>query len=50
MTPLKTMLGIILIICLTIILFAFINRGTLCELTIKGEKYEVATKLACAAG
>lgn len=44
------MLGIILIICLTIILFAFINRGTLCELTIKGEKYEVATKLACAAG
>ncbi|MFZ3620626.1 Hok/Gef family protein [Leclercia barmai] len=50
MTPFKTVLGIILIICLTIILFAFINRGTLCEFTIKAEKYEVATKLACAAG
>ncbi|PSS49222.1 hypothetical protein C6560_10665 [Enterobacter sp. FS01] len=34
MTPLKTVLGIIVIICLTIIIFAFINRGMLCELTI----------------
>ncbi|TLU67815.1 Hok/Gef family protein [Enterobacter sp. MF024] len=34
MTPFKTVLGIILIICLTIILFAFINRGTLCDLKI----------------
>jgi len=34
MTPLKTVLGIIVIICLTIILFAFIHRGMLCELKI----------------
>jgi hypothetical protein len=35
MTPLKYALGIIVIICLTIVFFTFINRGTLCELTIK---------------
>jgi hypothetical protein len=50
MTPLKTVSGIIVIICLTIVIFAFINRGTLCELTIKSEQLEVAAKLACAAG
>ncbi|MEL2241863.1 Hok/Gef family protein [Leclercia adecarboxylata] len=50
MTPLKTTLGIVIIVCLTIVIFAFINRGTLCELTIKSEHHEVAAKLACAAG
>ncbi|HEO9147110.1 TPA: Hok/Gef family protein, partial [Enterobacter asburiae] len=28
----------------------FINRGKLCELTIKSEHQEVAAKLACNAG
>ncbi len=50
MTPLKTALGIAFIICLTIVIFTFINRGKLCELTIKGEHQEVAAKLACNAG
>ncbi|MCU6667733.1 Hok/Gef family protein [Enterobacteriaceae bacterium H4N4] len=50
MTPLKYATAIILIICLTIVLFTFINRGKLCELTIKSEQHEVAAKLACAAG
>jgi heme/copper-type cytochrome/quinol oxidase subunit 4 len=50
MTPLKYALGIILIICLTIVLFTFINRGALCELTIKSGQHEVAAKLACGAG
>ena len=50
MTPLKTVLGIVFIICLTIVIFTFINRGRLCELTIKSEHQEVAAKLACLAG
>lgn len=50
MTPLKSVLGIVLIICLTIVIFTFINRGKLCELTIKSEHQEVAAKLACIAG
>lgn len=50
MTPLKTALGIVFIICLTIVIFTFINRGRLCELTIKSEHQEVAAKLACVAG
>ena len=50
MTPLKAALGIVSIICLTIVIFAFINRGKLCELTIKSEHQEVAAKLACVAG
>lgn len=50
MTPLKSALGIIFIICLTIVIFTFINRGKLCELTIKTKQHEVAAKLACAAG
>lgn len=50
MTPLKTMLGIVLIVCLTIVIFTFINRGRLCELSIKSEHQEVAAKLACIAG
>ena len=37
MTPLKTALGIVFIICLTIVIFTFITRGKLCELTIKSE-------------
>ncbi|EOZ9391996.1 Hok/Gef family protein [Enterobacter cancerogenus] len=50
MTPLKAALGIVSIICLTIVIFAFINRGKLCELTIKSENQEVAAKLACISG
>jgi len=50
MTPLKYVLGILVIICLTIVLFTFINRGALCELTIKSGQHEVAAKLACGAG
>lgn len=50
MTPLKTTLGIVCIICLTILIFSFIHRGKLCELSIKGEHQEVAAKLACIAG
>ncbi|HDS9361454.1 Hok/Gef family protein [Enterobacter sp. ECC-175] len=50
MTPLKAVLGIVSIICLTIVIFAFINRGKLCELTIKSEHQEVAAKLACISG
>jgi len=50
MTPLKFALGILVIICLTIVLFTFINRGALCELTIKSGQHEVAAKLACGAG
>ena len=48
MTPLKTVLGIVFIICLTIVIF--INRCKLCELTIKSEHQEVAAKLACISG
>lgn len=47
MTPLKTVLGIVLIVCLTIVIFTFINRGNLCELSIKSGRQEVAAKLAC---
>lgn len=50
MTPIKFALGILVIICLTIVLFTFINRGALCELTIKSGQHEVAAKLACGAG
>lgn len=50
MTPFKYLLGILLIVCVTILLFAFINQGKLCELTIKSQHQEVAAKLACYAG
>ncbi|KGI61683.1 MULTISPECIES: Hok/Gef family protein [Enterobacter] len=50
MTPLKTALGIVFIICLTIVIFTFITRGKLCEFSIKGEHQEVAAKLACNPG
>ena len=50
MTPLKTALGIVFIICLTIVIFTFITRGRLCEFSIKSEHQEVAAKLACNAG
>ena len=50
MTPLKTALGIVFIICLTIVIFTFITRGNLCEFSIKSEHQEVAAKLACNAG
>lgn len=50
MTPLKYVLGIILIISLAIVFFTFIHRGKLCELTIKSGQHEVAAKLACGAG
>lgn len=50
MTPLKYVLGILLIVCLTILIFSFIHRGKLCELNIKNEHQEVAAKLACGAG
>lgn len=50
MTPLKTVLGIVFIICLTIVIFTFITRGKLCEFSIKSEHQEVAAKLACIAG
>ncbi|HDT2116908.1 TPA: Hok/Gef family protein, partial [Enterobacter roggenkampii] len=35
MTPLKTALGIVFIVCLTIVIFIFITRGRLCEFSIK---------------
>ena len=47
MTPLKTALGMVFIICLTIVIFTFITRG---KFSIKGEHQEVAAKLACNAG
>lgn len=50
MTPLKTALGIVFIICLTIVIFTFITRGRLCEFSIKSEHQEVAAKLACNPG
>ena len=50
MTPLKTTLGIVFIICLTIVIFTFITRDKLCEFSIKSEHQEVAAKLACNAG
>ena len=50
MTPLKTALGIVFIICLTRVIFTIITRGKVCELTIKSEHQEVAAKLACVAG
>lgn len=50
MTPFKYVLAIVFIICLTIVIFAFINRGLLCELSIKNEHQEVAAKLACQQG
>ena len=34
MAPLKTALGIVFIICLTIVIFTFITRGKLCEFSI----------------
>ncbi|HAV1784966.1 TPA: Hok/Gef family protein [Enterobacter hormaechei subsp. steigerwaltii] len=50
MTTLKTTLGIVFIICLTIVIFTFITRDKLCEFSIKSEHQEVAAKLACNAG
>lgn len=50
MTPLKNTLGIVFIICLTIVIFTFITRDKLCEFSIKSEHQEVAAKLACNAG
>ncbi|WP_312414208.1 Hok/Gef family protein [Pseudescherichia sp.] len=50
MTPLKYLLAILLVVCLTILTFALINRGKLCELNIKNDRQEVAAKLACTAG
>ncbi len=50
MTPLRYVLAMLLVVCLTIVIFTFINRGRLCELTIKNEHQEVAAKLACTAG
>ncbi len=40
MTPLKTALGIVFIVCLTIVIFTFITRGRLCEFSIKSEHQE----------
>ncbi|MBW4222365.1 Hok/Gef family protein [Enterobacter roggenkampii] len=50
MTPLKTALGIVVIVCLTIVIFTFITCGRLCEFSIKSEHQEVAAKLACNPG
>ena len=50
MTPLKTALGIVVIVCLTRVIFTFITRGRLCEFSIKSEHQEVAAKLACNPG
>jgi|GEM_PF-379050 len=50
MTPLKYLLAILLVVCLTILTFTFINRGRLCELNIKNDRQEVAAKLACTSG
>ena len=49
MTPLKYLLAILLVVCLTILTFAFINSGRLCEFNIKNNRQEVADKLACTA-
>ncbi len=50
MTPLKTALGIVFIVCLTIVIFTFITRGKLCELTIMGQKPRGAAKYPATAG
>ena len=50
MTPLRYVLAMLFVVCLTIVIFTFINRGRLCELTIKSKHQEVAAKLACTAG
>ena len=42
MAPLKYLLAILLVVCLTILTFAFINRGRLCELNIKNPPKRVS--------
>ncbi|MEH0888415.1 Hok/Gef family protein [Enterobacter sp. UNJFSC 003] len=44
MTPLKTALGIVFIICLTRVIFTVIHRRKRCERTIKSEHREVANE------
>lgn len=50
MAPFKYLLGILLIVCLTVLIFTLINRGKLCELRIRSGHQEVAAKLACQNG
>lgn len=50
MKPLKFTLAMLIIVCLTILMFSFIHRGKICELYIRGENQEVVAKLACSLG
>ncbi|MGY5958858.1 Hok/Gef family protein [Kosakonia sp. BK9b] len=50
MTPLRYLLSILLILCVSILLLTFIDRGSLWELTIKRQHQGVAEKLTCLSG
>ncbi len=47
MKPLHYLLACLFMVCVTILIFALMNQGTLCELTIRSGSHEVADKLAC---
>ncbi|WP_426724222.1 Hok/Gef family protein [Cronobacter turicensis] len=47
MKPLKYLFACFVVFCVTILIFALINHGTLCELTIKQGNKEVAARLSC---
>ncbi|GEM_PF-264842 len=47
MKPLRYLLACLFMVCITILIFALMNQGTLCELTIRSGSQEVAAKLAC---
>ncbi|EOC0056226.1 Hok/Gef family protein [Cronobacter turicensis] len=47
MKPLKYLFACFVVFCATILIFALINHGTLCELTIKQGNKEVAARLSC---
>ncbi|ALB69247.1 Hok/Gef family protein [Cronobacter muytjensii] len=47
MMPLRYLLACLLVVCVTILIFALMNRGMLCEFTIRSGNQEVAAKLSC---
>lgn len=44
--PQKTVVSVLVIICLTILIFTLIMRKSLCEINIKNGALEVAAKMA----
>lgn len=45
--PNNPLIGCVLILCITLLIFTLLTRRSLCELRLKDGEREVADKLAC---